>query len=326
MLPRSRLAPIALVGLGALLLSVGFVLPMFFPADNRLPADLHGWTYRLTDPHAQVGDEQQGVYRQVHVDFTPSDDDEVLARVGSATMRMGDGPELERLLDAEVVSFRMDRLSGEAVGSATWATDLASPPRQQGMGGLWLKFPADTQPRSYGVFDPVTHQAILARFVGEDNVNGRRVYSFVQTVPNTVVVAPPEKEPSSGLGPRPEVLLDPAGDAVQGVIASGAPVERYQATRELEVDAATGVIVDMRVRANNWLEMPDGSRQPLLAFQGGFSDEDREAMWDVVRRFPSTTVIDDSSIVLLVLGSLSLVVGAATTVVGLRRPRWGRRG
>lgn len=320
MLPRSRLAPIFLVGLGALLLSIGLVLPMWFPDDDRLPASIDGWTVRLVDDHARVGFDTVGVTEQVHVSFQPSGDDDVLARVGRSVVRQGQGPELERLVDAEVVSFRMNRVSGAAMGPATWSTMLATPPRQEGMGGVWLKFPAQTTAQEYGVFDDVTREAVLAKPAGSSVVDGRTVYHFMQTVPDTVVVEPEMQEPASGLGPRPEVALNPAGDPVKEATDQGLPVEHYQATKIFDVDAQTGIIVNQQVRSHRWTEFSDGTRQTVLAFDGQYPAEDTAKMWELVHMFPDVSERMWASRVLMGVGALAVVVGFVTTVTGVRRP------
>ncbi|WP_106016062.1 DUF3068 domain-containing protein [Corynebacterium sp. 13CS0277] len=322
MLPRSRLLSIALVGLGAIVLSVGLVLPIWFPASDALPRSISGWTVRVTDPQARVGQEVVPVTQQLHVDLQPSGADDVLVRVGRTVMRDTPGvPDGERLVDAQVVSYRMDRASGEALGSATWSTVLATPPRQEGMGGVWLKFPADTHAQEYGVFDEVTRKAVLAKPVGEDTLDGRTVLRFQQTVPDTIIVEPESDEPTSGLGPRPEVALNAAGDPAAEADAQGLPVEHYQAQREIFVEPATGIIINEKVRSHRWMEFPDGSKQTVLAFQGEFPESTREEMWQLVEMFPNIHARALVATVLQWLGGLLLVVGAVTVFVGVRRPR-----
>ena len=49
MLPKSRVISIVLLGLGAALLVAGIIAPQFLHASARLPLDLSGATYTLTD-------------------------------------------------------------------------------------------------------------------------------------------------------------------------------------------------------------------------------------------------------------------------------------
>lgn len=132
MLPKSRIFSALTVGLGVMLLVWGFLAPQFLHFDGRMPLDLRNTTVTLQDEQAQTLVRQQGkvvtvpVTRQYHAEFMdPVDANSVTTRLGVTTMRDSNQDELDRLIDATVWSYRLDRYTGQAL---TLRRSRISPP------------------------------------------------------------------------------------------------------------------------------------------------------------------------------------------------------
>ena len=232
---KSRVWPALLLALGVALLVGGLVTPRFVQFDARLPLGLQHTTWTLTDEDGTRGGESAPVTRQLHMEIRePSDAVTASIRVGD-TLRAGEAAtDLDNLVAASTWSFRMDRVSGEVAEPADVQTVMAMPSTQIPIQGVWLKFPVDVEQRDYDVFDPTLRAAAPAQFVGEEQIEGRTVYAFRQTV-----------------GPTNVATLY-ADDRNLGMVDGERTYLFHAAERELTVDQATGVVVGMREAVDDY--------------------------------------------------------------------------
>jgi len=196
MLPKSRILSALLLGIGVALIVWGIIAPKFVHADGRLPLDLTATTYTLVDTDAQtrvISDPDTGLIstpleRQLHFDvMDPVSSTEATLRVGDTLIRGTDGADQQRLLSAQVSSFRVDRLSGEILSEVAVTNQLASPTVNYEVEGIWLKFPTDAQATTYQVLDPVLRSAQPADFIESTDVDGRTIMHYRQVIDNAMV-------------------------------------------------------------------------------------------------------------------------------------------
>ena len=184
MLPKSRIFSVLLLGLGVALIAAGIVAPAFLDYSPRLPLNLKNSTWTLHDDSAdsqQLSKDGTTPYSgpmtyQINMDIQePSDDEKATVRIGETRMR-GEGEGLNDLSQAQVWTYPVDRLSGEAAGEASLSHTLATPSDKVTVDGYWLKFPAGAEKTNYPVFDPTLRKAVDAVFEEETTMDGRTVY------------------------------------------------------------------------------------------------------------------------------------------------------
>ncbi len=108
--------------------------------------------------------------------------------------------------------------------------------------GLWLKFPFDTQKKSYQVWDSTVHKAIIAKYVGEGKIKGMKVYNFVQTI-----------------APISTGTIDVPGSLVGSDKATVTADQVYSAVTNYSVEPVTGAILTGGSAVDSYLEL-DGQR------------------------------------------------------------------
>ncbi len=133
--------------------------------------------------------------------------------------------------------YAMDRITGYALHCC------GEYPRHE---GLTLKFPFDTQKRTYLLYDVTALKAFPATYVRTEVVEGLKCYVFVSEVPQTGI---------GGLG-LPGVL------AGQPDTPSVATNRYYSATTTLWVEPFTGAIIKVKQHVRQWLTYSTGA--PLL--------------------------------------------------------------
>ena len=194
MLPTSRVVSALLLGVGVAGLSAGLATPTFIEAEPTLPLDLEHTTWTMTDENATTRLLQDG--RQLQVPVTaqwhialqePADDEQVTLRVGSSWMRSSMQEEKDRLITAQVWSYPIDRLTGDARADAAVSHTMASPVSTVPVTGLWWKFPAGAEKTSYDVFDETLRDSAPAVFEEEMEMDGRTVYRYHQDIEPTNV-------------------------------------------------------------------------------------------------------------------------------------------
>ncbi|WJZ01624.1 DUF3068 domain-containing protein [Corynebacterium freiburgense] len=308
MLPKSRIVSALLVGLGVALLIVGLGAPRWLAPDGRLPLDFPATTLTLRDAKATVphpeeeGALETAVTKQIHVELMePSDDTSVTVRVGTTTLRENKKPDVERLIGAEVWSYRMDRDSGEAIGDAAVAFSPAEPVTNVPLEGVWVKFPTSEEVK---VFDATLRKAFPAQKTESVDVFGREADVFVQKVPATKVGSDPEFEFAEEDGSLTPMFL------------------YHKAERKYMVDQATGVVLDVHESINDFYGTEEGEeRQPVMVFNGAGTEDSVQALAMAVGNVSNGFGWRIALYVATALGGVLLLFGAVG-VFGL----WDTRG
>lgn len=306
MLPKSRIFSSLLLGLGVALLVAGLVAPRFFHADGRLPLDLEATTWTLEDPEAQSRLNIDGrvldvpITRQLHLEVQdPADEDETTVRIGESTMRESRQDELDRLISAAVWNYRIDRVTGEATSPATLTDQLAAPTAEVDVDGLWLKFPANAEQTTYDVFDPLLRESRPAVFAEELEMDGRTVYRYRQEIEPTNVA-----QLYAGLG-NTMVLAEEDGSTTQGYLF-------HSATRDIFVDQASGMVVEIRASVDDYYGTADGERrEQVLAFDGEMPQEQIDALLDQAASISDVTVSQTIRWVIVGIGAVLALIGLA---------------
>ncbi len=136
--------------------------------------------------------------------------------------------------------YAMDRVTGYAVHCC------GEFPRHE---GLTLKFPFDTEKRTYLFYDSTALKAFPATYQRTDEVDGLKTYVFVSQVPKTLVggVGFPGK-----LGGHPD-------------LPSVATFRYYEATTTLWVEPLTGAIIKVTQHNRQWITDATGVTESTLA-------------------------------------------------------------
>lgn len=302
MLPTSRVLSALVLGLGVTGVSAGMTAPHFLTAEPVLPLDLNNLTYTLHDDEATTRLIQDG--RQLNVPVTaqwhvtlqePADADSVTVRVGTSWMRGSQQEESERLIDAKVWSYPMDRLDGQALGPATLTHTLGTPTSEVPVGALWWKFPANTAKTSYDVFDETLRKPYPAVFEEELEMEGRTVYRFHQSIP------------------AENVAMSYAGNTVPNPNQEegGQLYLFHSAQRDFYVDAHTGLIVDMDLTQKDFYGTLEGQeRENVLDFSGSMSEEDTATLLADAATFHNSPVLRAIRWGLLGAGAVLILLGA----------------
>lgn len=306
MLPKPRIFSALTIGLGVMLLAWGLLAPFFLHFDGRMPLDLGNTTYTLTDDKAEARIPQQDkvvtvpVTRQYHAQFMdPVDTNSVTARIGVTTMRVSNQDELDRLIDATVWSYRLDRFTGQPLTEATMAYQPASSTKQVPIDSLWVKFPVNTAQTTYQVFDVTLRKPIPANFEEELTMGDRTVYRFRQQIEPTNVAM-------SYAGPFNTKKL---GEETGYLFHSG--------TRDYFVDQKSGLVVDIYEQIDDFYGTKTGEKkEQALLFDAQLSDESREEMLAQAADINDGTLVKIVNWVAIALGLLLTIVGAAG-VLGL---------
>lgn len=299
MLPKSRIFSALTVGLGVMLLAWGLLAPYFLHFDGRMPLDLRNTTFTLTDDQAKARIPQQDkvitvpVTRQYHAQFMdPVDTNSVTARIGVTTMRESNQDELDRLIDATVWSYRLDRFTGQALTDATMADQPASAAKQVPIDSLWVKFPVNTAQTTYQVFDVTLRKPVPANFEEELTIDGRKVYRFRQQIEPTNVAM-------SYAGPFNTTKL---GEETAYLFHSG--------TRDYFVDQKSGLVVDIHEQIDDFYGTKTGEKkQQALLFDGQLSEESRSEMLSQAADINDGSTAKIINWIAIGLGSILLIVG-----------------
>jgi len=142
--------------------------------------------------------------------------------------------------DGGVITATQERIALDRV-TAQSVQCCGENPRHQ---GLTLKFPFDTKKQSYQFWDGPANRATDARFIGEEQIEGVKVFRFEQRIgPLTLGT---QEVPGSLAG-------DPDADSVMTDIV-------YSNVKTLWVEPTTGIIVKAQQDVGQVLETPDGER------------------------------------------------------------------
>lgn len=281
MLPKSRVISALLLGVGVAGVSAGVAAPSFLSADPTLPLNLPALTWTITDDSATTRLYTDG--RQLTVPVTaqwhltvqsPADATSATVRVGSSWLRGSQQQEAERLIDAQVWTYPMDRLSGAPLGPGTLTHTLGSPTAEVPMEGSWWKFPADAEKTTYDVFDDTLRRAAPAVFEEEVERNGHTLYRYHQEIPATNVAK-----------------LHP-GTFTTAKIDDATTYLYHSATRDFYVDPHSGLVVDLDISVKDFYGDNAGAeRANALEFDGSISDADTETLLQATEEFRNSKVL-----------------------------------
>ena len=252
MLRFSRSLAALVAGVGIALVVAGMLAPRVLLSGERLPLALGDATWTITDPDGMRAGKSAPVTRQLHLEvMEPSGDERAAIRVGDS-VRAGEAPgDFENLVSATTWSYELDRVSGEALSPAQAQVIFAMPAAQVAVNGVWLKFPSPAPASDVDVFDPVLRGSAVARFVDTQEIGGRTVNRYQQTVAPTNIA-------QRYADPRNTLTID--GERT---------FFTHAAERELLVDEQTGVVVGINERVDDYYADAEGNGvQNVLTYDG----------------------------------------------------------
>lgn len=252
--PRPIAALVA--GSGVALLVAGLLAPNALLSNERLPLGLGQATWTIEDPDGTRNGKSAPVTRQLHMEIMePASDDEAAVRIGD-TLRAGEAAgDFDNLLSATTWSYEMDRVSGGAVGPAQAQVILGMPAAEVPVDGAWLKFPSPAPASDVDVFDPVLRGTAPARFVDTQEIGGRTVHRYQQTIAPTNIA-------QRYADPRNTLTIDGERTFLT-----------HSAERELLVDEQTGVVVGINERVDDYYADANGRGVQNVVTYDGRMDE-----------------------------------------------------
>ena len=252
--PRPIAALVA--GSGVALLVAGLLAPNVLLSNERLPLGLGQATWTIEDPDGTRDGKSAPVTRQLHMEIMePASDDVAAVRIGD-TVRAGEAAgDFDNLLTATTWSYEMDRISGGAVGPAQAQVILGMPAAEVPVDGAWLKFPSPAPETDVDVFDPVLRGTAPARFVDTQEIGGRTVNRYQQTIAPTNIA-------QRYADPRNTLTIDGERTFLT-----------HTAERELLVDEQTGVVVGINERVDDYYADANGRGVQNVVTYDGRMDE-----------------------------------------------------
>jgi hypothetical protein len=241
---RARVVGLTGVALGGLVLAAGLTAGSWVPLspvelglDEEFTTVARGEQVTYLDPVAVTPVTGEAVSTSVRVrgddDAGDADDDTAVWEFLSTTDDANG-----TLVATSTAVACLDRLSARAVDCVAESVDGERIDIQ----GLTVRFPADTEERDYPLWDTTVRQALPARFVGTERLDGLQVYRFEQEVPAQVI----------GSVSVPGSLAGSAGGEVPAEVVHGT-------TRALLVEPLSGVIVSAEENPLTELRGPDGA-------------------------------------------------------------------
>ena len=303
MLRFSRSLAALVAGVGIALVVAGMLAPRVLLSGERLPLALGDATWTITDPDGMRAGESAPVTRQLHLEvMEPSGDERAAIRVGDS-VRAGEAPgDFENLVSATTWSYELDRVSGEALSPAQAQVIFAMPAAQVAVNGVWLKFPSPAPASDVDVFDPVLRGSAVARFVDTQEIGGRTVNRYQQTVAPTNIA-------QRYADPRNTLTID--GERT---------FFTHAAERELLVDEQTGVVVGINERVDDYYAAAEGNGvQNVLTYDGRM---DEAQVTELVQRVGQAQPKAANPLLWWIVtgvGAVLALVGLIGSVVSARR-------
>lgn len=303
MLRFSRSLAALVAGVGIALVVAGVLAPRVLLSGERLPLALGDATWTITDPDGMRAGESAPVTRQLHLEvMEPSGDERAAIRVGDS-VRAGEAPgDFENLVSATTWSYELDRVSGEALSPAQAQVVFAMPAAQVAVNGVWLKFPSPAPASDVDVFDPVLRGSAVARFVDTQEIGGRTVNRYRQTVAPTNIA-------QRYADPRNTLTVD--GERT---------FFTHAAERELLVDEQTGVVVGINERVDDYYADAEGNGvQNVLTYDGRM---DEAQVTELVQRVGQAQPKAANPLLWWIVtgvGAVLALVGLIGSVVSARR-------
>lgn len=303
MLRFSRSLAALVAGVGIALVVAGMLAPRVLLSGERLPLALGDATWTITDPDGMRAGESAPVTRQLHLEvMEPSGDERAAIRVGDS-VRAGEAPgDFENLVSATTWSYELDRVSGEALSPAQAQVIFAMPAAQVAVNGVWLKFPSPAPASDVDVFDPVLRGSAVARFVDTQEIGGRTVNRYQQTVAPTNVA-------QRYADPRNTLTID--GERT---------FFTHAAERELLVDEQTGVVVGINERVDDYYADAEGNGvQNVLTYDGRMDETQVAALVERVGQAQPKAANPLLWWIVTGVGAVLALVGLIGSVVSARR-------
>lgn len=303
MLRFSRSLAALVAGVGIALVVAGVLAPRVLLSGERLPLALGDATWTITDPDGMRAGKSAPVTRQLHLEvMEPSGDERAAIRVGDS-VRAGEAPgDFENLVSATTWSYELDRVSGEALSPAQAQVIFAMPAAQVAVNGVWLKFPSPAPASDVDVFDPVLRGSAVARFVDTQEIGGRTVNRYQQTVAPTNIA-------QRYADPRNTLTVD--GERT---------FFTHAAERELLVDEQTGVVVGINERVDDYYADAEGNGvQNVLTYDGRM---DEAQVTELVQRVGQAQPKAANPLLWWIVtgvGAVLALVGLIGSVVSARR-------
>lgn len=303
MLRFSRSLAALVAGVGIALVVAGVLAPRVLLSGERLPLALGDATWTITDPDGMRAGQSAPVTRQLHLEvMEPSGDERAAIRVGDS-VRAGEAPgDFENLVSATTWSYELDRVSGEALSPAQAQVIFAMPAAQVAVNGVWLKFPSPAPASDVDVFDPVLRGSAVARFVDTQEIGGRTVNRYQQTVAPTNIA-------QRYADPRNTLTVD--GERT---------FFTHAAERELLVDEQTGVVVGINERVDDYYADAEGNGvQNVLTYDGRM---DEAQVTELVQRVGQAQPKAANPLLWWIVtgvGAVLALVGLIGSVVSARR-------
>lgn len=303
MLRFSRSLAALVAGVGIALVVAGMLAPRVLLSGERLPLALGDATWTITDPDGTREGKSAPVTRQLHLEvMEPSGDERAAIRVGDS-VRAGEAPgDFENLVSATTWSYELDRVSGEALSPAQAQVIFAMPAAQVAVNGVWLKFPSPAPASDVDVFDPVLRGSAVARFVDTQEIGGRTVNRYQQTVAPTNIA-------QRYADPRNTLTVD--GERT---------FFTHAAERELLVDEQTGVVVGINERVDDYYADAEGNGvQNVLTYDGRM---DEAQVTELVQRVGQAQPKAANPLLWWIVtgvGAVLALVGLIGSVVSARR-------
>ncbi|WP_183092858.1 DUF3068 domain-containing protein [Nocardioides stalactiti] len=246
---RRMIGPV-LVGLGVfLVVAAGLARFYAYPALARVPAGYSSETSLQADG-AQVFNSDPSVLaaetHDLRITSKTSEDvdadapDGAVVWVNVTTIDKATGGNFQK--STERVAF--DAVTGEAVDCAscdTWVAEADGDVVEQvatDFQGQIYKFPFGTEKQTYDVWDGSTEETAPATYEGEEEIQGLKVYKFVQVVESQVIDT--REVPGSVFGVEDAVQADMRYSMIRTFYVepvTGSPVHRIEErTQELVYD------------------------------------------------------------------------------------------
>jgi hypothetical protein len=327
-----RIVVFVLLGLGIFGVALGLLLRLYaYPRLTKVPLDVKATAFaEASDATALefVKQPDGSVVPEIKTGLTLRFEQRVVGDLTQPEVTSGgnvaswiEGVEVEDGSGNRVYATErqlcLDRQTGESIQPCTnqyvqskTNEQTFLPLRESGAAqpGLNFKFPFDTEKRSYQLYDITLHGASETRFEAEDQIDGLRVFRFVQEIPATKVDS--RKVPGALVG-KTDATVD--ADLY------------YQNRRIYWVEPSTGQIVKTQEHQHQELR-PSGASTGTVVFDAAISLTDqtlRDLVGDAKDSTSKLALLTTLPIYLWIAGTIMVVF--ALVLLWLRR-RGGRGG
>ncbi|MDF8264077.1 DUF3068 domain-containing protein [Luteipulveratus flavus] len=223
--------------------------------------------------------------------------DVVVLDFGRYTDNNNEPPPMEAYKDR----FAIDRHTGQAV---RWDGDRLDD-KSAHPSGLTVKFPFQTQQKTYPFWDNRLSKAVPVKYEGTDTIKGLKVYRFHDTVAKTKYA---DQEVPRGVFGQPDT---------GGVVAG----RFYTNDRTIWVEPETGVIVKVQEKRHDTLEL--AGAEPVNAITTTSTFDDKTVSTNVDDYKDKATQLKIlrfwAPLALGILGVLLILGGLALSAAGGRR-------